>query len=109
MNEFENVFKVYRIRRCAVAPKCGLPCSKPVDPKRHVGRICVKGRIFECFACPTFGCSQIVERPERRAAATEFDADREMLAIEILAQIIEGRRPWRDLAEVERLMPYAVD
>jgi len=99
--------RIAKIKKVEVAPKCGLPCSRPVDPKRHVGALRLKNRTFEWFACPSHRCCQITEWPERKASATDFEADREMMAIEILAEILQGERPWKDLVLVDQLMPEA--
>jgi len=65
----------------------------------------LKKRTFEWFACPSHRCCQILEWPERKSTTTDFDANREMMAIEILAEILQGKRSFKDLALVEQLMP----
>ena len=92
---------IYRIK----VPKCSEACNIN-DPRRFAGIVRLKNRIFEWYCCPSVGCLHIGEWPERKTdGQSEQEEIREIIALKILAQILKGKRPWRDLALVEEMMP----
>lgn len=94
---------VHRVK----VPKCTESCSVD-DPGRFSGIVRLKNRVFEWRCCPRVGCLHIGELPRRRTIE-ESDEMKELLALKLLARILKGQRPWRDLALVEALMPPAID
>ena len=95
------------IHKVSQVPTCTSICKKPRDPHRHTGFLRIKSRVFYWLACPKHECCQICEWPERTSIENEYDEEREFLAIELLAQILKGQRPWKDLELVEKLLPEA--
>jgi len=86
-------------------PKCSETCNQE-DPRRYAGVVKLKNRIFEWYCCPSVGCLHIGEWPERRPIS-EHEEIKEIMALKLLAQILKGKRPWKDLLLVEQLMPEA--
>lgn len=92
---------VHRIR----VPKCSEFCEHD-DPRRFAGVVRLKNRMFEFYCCPSVGCLHIGEWPERRTdGQSKEDEMREILALKMLARILKGERPWKDLEFVEELIP----